>query len=585
MALKIGELLVKSGLITKEQLEEALKKQKELGKRLGSTLVELGYITEKQLVEVLAKQLGVPAIDLSTVEEIPEDVLKLLPPEICYQYQVIPLARKGNVLFVAMVDPSNLQALEDIKFRVGIDVEPVIAVESSLRKALERFYPEYEKTLVKVEEEEEKEKEEELIGFDIEEIQVEDYEDEMDEKELLKQGKDTHITRLVNKIIKDAVTRRASDIHIEPFEKILRVRLRIDGVLQVYADLPQRLKAGVVSRIKLMCSPNLDISERRKPQDGRIQLKLKDNDGKDRMIDFRVSVVPTVFGEKVVMRILDKSGLSLDLRVLGFEEDDLERFMRAIHSPYGIILVTGPTGSGKTTTLYSALSTLNTPDKQIVTIEDPVEYNIEGINQVQVNREVGLDFANALRAFLRQSPDVILVGEIRDSETAEIAIRAALTGHLVFSTIHTNDAPTTVDRLVDLGIQPYLIASSVILIQAQRLVRRICKNCKRETTYDPGVLKELGIPEDKLMEMKFYKGEGCPECNGTGYKGRIGIYEVMSITPKLRELILKGATSDEIREAAREEGMRTLREDGIVKIAKGITTVEEVLRVTAAGEE
>jgi len=584
MALKIGELLIKHGLITKEQLEEALKKQKELGKRLGSTLVELGYITERQLVEVLAKQLGVPAIDLSNVK-IPEEVLNLLPPEVCFQYEVLPLARKGNVLFLAMVDPSNIQVLENIRFIVGIDVEPVIAAESSLRKALQNFYPDYHRELARIEEKKKKDEEEEFVGFDIEDIEVEDYGEELDEKEILKMSKDTHVTKLVNKVIRDAVLKRASDIHIEPFEKILRIRLRIDGVLQVYADLPQRLKAGMVSRIKLMCNPNLDISERRKPQDGRIQLKLKDDEGNDRIIDFRVSVVPTVFGEKVVMRILDKSGLSLDLRVLGFEEDDLEKFLKAIHSPYGIILVTGPTGSGKTTTLYSALSTINTPDRQLITIEDPVEYNIEGINQVQVNREVGLDFANALRAFLRQSPDVILVGEIRDSETAEIAIRAALTGHLVFSTIHTNDAPTTIDRLVDLGIQPYLIASSVILIQAQRLVRRICNNCKRETSYDPEIIKELGVPEEKLHEMKFYKGAGCEVCNNTGYKGRIGIYEVMPITPRLREMILNGATSDEIREAAREEGMYTLREDGIRKIKKGITTVEEVMRVTAAGEE
>lgn len=584
MALKIGELLLKHGLITKEQLEEALKKQKELGKRLGSTLIELGYITEKQLVEVLAKQLGVPAIDLSDIK-IPDEVLKLLPPEICFQYEVLPLARKANILFLAMVDPSNIQALENVKFMTGLDVEPVIAAESALRRSLEKFYPNYMHEIAKIEELKKKEKEEELIGFDLEDVEVEDYEESLDEKEILKISKDTQITKLVNKIIKDAVSKRASDIHIEPFEKVLRVRLRIDGVLQVYADLPQRLKTGIVSRIKLMCSPNLDISERRKPQDGRIQLKLKDDNANERMIDFRVSVVPTVFGEKVVMRILDKSGLSLDLKVLGFEGDDLQRFLKLIHSPYGIILVTGPTGSGKTTTLYSALSTINTPDRQIITIEDPVEYNIEGINQVQVNREVELDFANALRAFLRQSPDVILVGEIRDSETAEIAIRAALTGHLVFSTIHTNDAPTTIDRLVDLGMQPYLIASSVILIQAQRLVRRICQKCKKEISYDPELIKELGIPEEEIPSMKFYKGEGCEVCNNTGYKGRIGIYEVMTISPRIREMILNHATSDRIREVAKEEGMHTLREDGIRKIKKGITTLEEVLRVTAAGEE
>ncbi|MEN3047028.1 MAG: type IV-A pilus assembly ATPase PilB [Candidatus Hydrothermales bacterium] len=583
MPLKIGELLIKYGLITKEQLEEALKKQKEWGKRLGSTLVELGYITEKQLVEVLAKQLGVPAIDLSDAK-IPEEVLKLLPAEICYHYEVLPLARKANILFLAMVDPSNIQALENVKFITGLDVEPVIAAESSLRRTLEKFYPDYKKEITKIEETKEKE-EEEVIPLDIEGIDVEEYEELVDEKEILKLGKDTHITKLVNKIIKDAIFRKASDIHIEPFENVLRIRFRIDGVLQVYADLPKRLSAGIASRLKLMCNPNLDISERRKPQDGRIQLKLKDENDREKVVDFRVSVVPTISGEKVVMRILDKSGLSLDLSVLGFEENDLQRFLKAINSPYGIILVTGPTGSGKTTTLYSALSAINTPDKQIITIEDPVEYNIEGINQVQVNREVGLDFASALRAFLRQSPDVILVGEIRDSETAEIAIRAALTGHLVFSTIHTNDAPTTIDRLIDLGIQPYLIASSVILIQAQRLVRRICKNCKREVSYDPELIVELGIPKDEISTIKFFKGEGCEVCNYTGYKGRIGIYEVMPISPRIREMILNNATSDKIREVAREEGMHTLREDGIIKIKKGITTVEEVLRVTAAGEE
>ncbi|MEN3045152.1 MAG: type IV-A pilus assembly ATPase PilB [Candidatus Hydrothermales bacterium] len=582
MPLKIGELLIKYGLITKEQLEEALKKQKEFGKRLGSTLVELGYITEKQLVEVLAKQLGVPAMDLTDIK-IPEEVLKLLPADICYHYEVLPLARKANILFLAMIDPSNIQALENVRFITGLDVEPVIAAESSLRRALERFYPGYKKEIAKIEEI--KEKEEEATPFDIEEIALEEYEEALDEKEILKLSKDTHITKLVNKIIKDAVFKRASDIHIEPFERVLRIRFRIDGVLQVYADLPNRLSTGIVSKIKLMCSPNLDISERRKPQDGRIQLKLKDENSNEKIIDFRVSVVPTIFGEKVVMRILDKSGLSLDLRVLGFEENDLQRFLRAINSPFGIILVTGPTGSGKTTTLYSALSSINTPDRQIITIEDPVEYNIEGINQVQVNREVNLDFASALRAFLRQSPDVILVGEIRDSETAEIAIRAALTGHLVFSTIHTNDAPTTIDRLVDLGIQPYLISSSVILIQAQRLVRRICQKCKREVNYDPELIIELGIPKDEISSIKFYRGEGCEVCNNTGYKGRIGIYEVMPISPRIREMILNNATSDKIREVAREEGMHTLREDGIIKIKKGITTLEEVLRVTAAGEE
>jgi type IV pilus assembly protein PilB len=570
MALRIGEMLLKAGLITEKDLEEALKRQKETGKRLGSTLVEMGVIDEKTLVKFLAKQLGVPPVDLSTLKTIPEDVLSLVPPETAYRYQVLPLARKGNVLFLAMVDPTNIIAIDEIRFSTGLEISPAIALESALNEALRKFYPQMETIIKEVKREEEKDEikvaveDFEFIEGEIEEEKVED---------LKKLGEDTTITKIVNHIIFQAVKIGASDIHIEPYERTLRIRYRIDGVLQEVMNPPYHMKAGIVSRIKLLS--DMDIAERRKPQDGRINMRI-DN----RVIDFRVSVIPTVYGEKVVMRILDKSGLQLDLTKLGFEEEDLKKFEKAIRSPYGIILVTGPTGSGKTTTLYSALSTINTPDRQIITVEDPVEYNIEGINQVQVNREVGLDFAEALRAFLRQSPDVILVGEIRDHETAEIAIRAALTGHLVFSTIHTNDAPTTIDRLVDLGIKPYLIASGVILIQAQRLVRKICRNCIEETTYDEKIIKELGVPDELLKDIKFYKGRGCEKCGRTGYKGRIGIFEVMPITPSLRELILKGASSDEIREKAREEGMHTLREDGIIKIKKGITTVEEVLRIT-----
>jgi type IV pilus assembly protein PilB len=570
MALRIGEMLLKAGLITEKDLEEALKRQKETGKRLGSTLVEMGVIDEKTLVKFLAKQLGVPPVDLSTLKTIPEDVLSLVPPETAYRYQVLPLARKGNVLFLAMVDPTNIIAIDEIRFSTGLEISPAIALESALNEALRKFYPQMETIIKEVKKEEEKDEikvaveDFEFIEGEIEEEKVED---------LKKLGEDTTITKIVNHIIFQAVKIGASDIHIEPYERTLRIRYRIDGVLQEVMNPPYHMKAGIVSRIKLLS--DMDIAERRKPQDGRINMRI-DN----RVIDFRVSVIPTVYGEKVVMRILDKSGLQLDLTKLGFEEEDLKKFEKAIRSPYGIILVTGPTGSGKTTTLYSALSTINTPDRQIITVEDPVEYNIEGINQVQVNREVGLDFAEALRAFLRQSPDVILVGEIRDHETAEIAIRAALTGHLVFSTIHTNDAPTTIDRLVDLGIKPYLIASGVILIQAQRLVRKICRNCIEETTYDEKIIKELGVPDELLKDIKFYKGRGCEKCGRTGYKGRIGIFEVMPITPSLRELILKGASSDEIREKAREEGMHTLREDGIIKIKKGITTVEEVLRIT-----
>jgi len=570
MALKIGEMLLRAGLITEKDLEEALKRQKETGKRLGSTLVEMGVINEKTLVKFLAKQLGVPPVDLSTLKTIPEDVLSLIPPETAYRYQILPLARKGNVLFLAMVDPANEKIIKEIEFITALKVSPAIALESALNEALKKFYPQMETIIQEVKKEEEKDEiKVALEDFELIETEVE----EEREEDLKKLGEDTTITKIVNHIIIQAVKMKASDIHIEPYERTLRIRYRIDGVLREVMNPPYYMKAGIVARIKLLS--NMDIAERRKPQDGRINMKV-DN----RVIDFRVSVIPTVYGEKVVMRILDKSGLQLDLTKLGFEEEDLKKFEKAIHSPYGIILVTGPTGSGKTTTLYSALSTINTPDKQIITVEDPVEYNIEGINQVQVNREAGLDFAQALRAFLRQSPDVILVGEIRDHETAEIAIRAALTGHLVFSTIHTNDAPTTIDRLIDLGIKPYLIASGVILIQAQRLVRKICRNCIEETYYDEKIIKQLGVPENLLKDMKFYKGRGCEICGRTGYKGRIGIFEVMPITPSLRELILRGASSDEIREKAREEGMHTLREDGIIKIKKGITTVEEVLRIT-----
>lgn len=572
MALRIGEMLVQAGIINKEDLEKALRKQKESGKRLGSILVEMGLIDEKTLVKFLARQLGFPPVDLSTLKLIPQDVLKLIPAEMAYRYQVLPLGRKGNTLFVAMVDPTNIAAIEEIKFSTRLEVSPAIALESALNEALRKFYPEMETIIASTRFEETHEKDEiSAVAEDIEFMEIEGEEERIED--LKKLGEDTTVTKLVNHIIFQAVKMGASDIHIEPYERTLRIRYRIDGVLREVMTPPYFMKAGIVSRIKLLS--DMDIAERRKPQDGRINMKI-DN----RVIDFRVSVIPTVYGEKVVMRILDKTGLQLDLTKLGFEPDDLEKFERAIRSPYGIILVTGPTGSGKTTTLYSALSTINTPDKQILTVEDPVEYNIEGINQVQVNREVGLDFAEALRAFLRQSPDVILVGEIRDHETAEIAIRAALTGHLVFSTIHTNDAPTTIDRLVDLGIKPYLIASAVILIQAQRLVRKICKNCMEEVEYDEKIIKELGVSDEILKDIKFYKGRGCEVCGRTGYKGRIAIFEVMPITPKLRELILKGASSDEIREAAREEGMRTLREDGIIKIKKGITTVEEVLRIT-----
>jgi type IV pilus assembly protein PilB len=558
---KLGEILVREGLITMEQLRKALLEQKSSGMRLGYTLVKLGFVGENEVSKMLARQYRMPAVDLSRFEVDPK-ILKLLPPDIASKHTVLPLKREGRTLTVAIADPNNVSAIEDIKFITRCDVFPVIAGEYTLRNAIERYYQQSDaqlQTLLKSVE----------AAEDLE--VVEDQEDEDVKKEDL--ADDAPVVKLINGLLTDAVKRGASDIHIEPFEYEMRVRYRVDGSLQEVMKPPVKMRAALTSRVKIMAQ--LNIAERRVPQDGRIKLKMG-----SRVIDFRVSTLPVLFGEKIVLRILDKGNLTLDLKTFGFEPQSEANLLRAIENPYGMVLVTGPTGSGKTTTLYSALSRINQIDVNILTAEDPVEYNLLGINQVLVRNEVGMTFAAALKAFLRQDPNIIMVGEIRDLETGSIAIKAALTGHLVLSTLHTNDAPSTITRMVDMGIEPFNVASAVNLIVAQRLVRRICKECKEPHEYTPEEMHAFGI--DKA-EGPFYKGSGCDTCAGTGYRGRQGLYEVMNLTSPLRREILKGASTEELRDLAVREGMLTLRMDGMLKVKKGITTLEEVVKETAAG--
>jgi type IV pilus assembly protein PilB len=599
MAAKLGQLLLAANLVTEAQLKEALNLQKKEGGRLGSKLVKLGYLTEEKLVSFLSKQYGVPAINLSDYD-IDPSVIKLIPADMAKKYLIIPVARVGATLTVAMADPSNIFAIDDIKFMTGYNVEVVVASESSIVEAITKYYTgkgalvqqqqqqqtstviqPKDFTLSDLEEEEDEDFDtpeptvdvnefDKLVGTALDTIEtVEDAEDE----EIIREV-EAPIVKLVNGILINAIKEGASDIHIEPYERVLRVRYRIDGVLYDRMNLPIKIKNAITSRVKIMSK--LDIAERRLPQDGRIKLKL----GKKREIDFRVSTLPCLFGEKTVLRILDKSNLQVDMTKLGFEEDQLKDFMDAIEKPYGMVLVTGPTGSGKTTTLYSALNHLNKPGINIMTAEDPVEYNFHGINQVQTKEEIGLTFAAALRSFLRQDPDIIMVGEIRDFETAEIAVKAALTGHLVLSTLHTNDAPSTITRLLNMGIEPFLVSSSVILILAQRLARRICTNCKTEDPYTEQALLNVGFTEEEAKTVKCYKGKGCPVCNNSGYKGRVALYEVMPIKEEIKELILEGASSQEIKRASIRLGMKTLRRSGLNKVKEGVTSIEEVLRVS-----
>ena len=570
MSQRLGDLLVKEKVITPEQLDQATKLQKESHSRLASALVKLGFLTDEDVTNFLSRQYGVPAINLSYFEIDPA-VVKLIPYETAKRYQILPLSRVGASLTIAMVDPTNVFAMDDIKFMTGFNIEPVVASESSIIEGIDKAYG--------------TSKEEELEqvmqsmndlgeGTDIE-LQAEAQEIEL--KELEKAADEAPIVKLVNLVLTDAVKRGASDIHMEPYEKEFRVRFRIDGVLQLIMNPPLKLKDAITSRLKIMAK--LDISEKRLPQDGRIMLKMQIA-GKKKQLDFRVSTLPTLWGEKIVLRLLDKENLRLDMTKLGFEQESLDKFQKAILKPYGMVLVTGPTGSGKTNTLYSSISQLNQPDTNIMTAEDPVEFQLGGVNQVQMKEQIGLNFATALRAFLRQDPNIILVGEIRDFETAEIAIKAALTGHLVLSTLHTNGAPETITRLMNMGIEPFLVATSVHLICAQRLIRRICKDCAEPVEVPLQTLIDEGYSPEEAKTVQIMKGKGCATCNKTGYKGRTGLYEVMEVDDEIRELVLVGASAVELKKKAIERGMTTLRRSGLIKVAQGWTTLEEVARET-----
>jgi type IV pilus assembly protein PilB len=559
---RLGEILLREGLVTREQLAQALAEQKNTKHRLGYVLVKLGLVQELEITKVLARQYRMPAVDLTRFEVDPK-IIKLVPAEMATKSVVLPLKREGRTLTVAMADPTDLGLLEDLKFITRFDLFPVIAGEYTLRNLIEKHYEASDQQLQSIL------RDMEETGEDVEVVEQEE-----DETVTQAQIDDAPVVKLINGLLTDAVRRGASDIHIEPFEHEIRVRYRIDGALLEIMRPPLKMKAALTSRVKILSQ--LNIAERRIPQDGRLKLKMG-----NRVIDFRVSTLPVLFGEKIVLRILDKGNLTLDLTKFGFEVKAEKDLMRAILNPYGMVLVTGPTGSGKTTTLYSALSRINTPEVNIMTAEDPVEYNLMGINQVLVRTEIGLTFAAALKAFLRQDPNIIMIGEIRDLETGGIAIKAALTGHLVLSTLHTNDAPSTITRMIDMGIEAFNVASAVNLVVAQRLIRRICKDCKGEHQYTDPELAALGTDLEKLKALKFMKGAGCDTCSGTGYKGRAGLYEVMALSPELRRMILRGASVAEIRDQAVAEGMLTLRMDGMKKIERGVTTLEEVVKETA----
>ncbi len=631
MSAKLGEILVRESLLTPQQLREALEYQRQHGGRLGFNLVKLGMLSDDVITAVLSRQYGVPSVNLELFD-IDKSVINLISYEVAQKYSVLPVSRVGATLTLAMADPTNVFAMDDIKFMTGLNIEPVVVSEASVHAAVSKYYSHAKeielvsainldnaieragfsggfarsngngngnghsngsngnaytngagKNQVHVPEKIHQDDlsvsldQFEFANADEAELEVLETNDEIDLSTLIRGSEDAPVVKLVNVLLVDSLRRGASDIHIEPYEKDFRIRFRIDGVLYDVMHPPLKMRDALISRLKIMSK--LDISEKRLPQDGRIKIKVKvENRGRE--LDFRVSTLPTLFGEKVVLRLLDKEKLMLDMTKLGFEQESLDKFQRNISKPYGMVLVTGPTGSGKTNTLYSALQALNTTETNIMTAEDPVEFNLPGINQVQMKEQIGLNFAAALRSFLRQDPNTILVGEIRDFETAEIAIKAALTGHLVLSTLHTNDAPSTISRLMNMGIEPFLVATSVNLIQAQRLIRRICSNCKENHLVPVEAIVEVGFSADEAAELKTYKGRGCETCNGTGYKGRIGLYEVMEITEELRELIMIGASSLELRKKAVEDGMITLRGSGIHKIREGVTTIEEVVRET-----
>ena len=591
MSAKLGEILVRENLISPQHLRQALDYQREHGGRLGFNLVKLGLVSDDTITAILSRQYGIPSVNLELFD-IDDSVLRLIPQEVAQKYSVLPLSRVGATLTLAMVDPTNVFAMDDIKFMTGLNVEPVVVAEASVQQAISKYYSttreiELASVTTEVAPNGNGFSDADLVSLDTldfdhsvaEEVEVFEDNEEIDLSSLTRMSEDAPVVRLVNVLLVDALRRGASDIHVEPYEKELRIRFRIDGVLYDVMHPPLKMRDALISRIKIRSK--LDISEKRLPQDGRIKIRVK-VESRSRELDFRVSTLPTLFGEKVVLRLLDKEKLMLDMTNLGFEPESLVKFQRNISKPYGMVLVTGPTGSGKTNTLYSALQSLNKIDTNIMTAEDPVEFNLPGINQVQMKEQIGLNFAAALRSFLRQDPNIILVGEIRDFETAEIAIKAALTGHLVLSTLHTNDAPSTISRLMNMGIEPFLVATSVNLIQAQRLIRRICKDCKKEHPTPVEALVEIGFSPEEAKTVRTYKGNGCPTCNDTGYKGRIGLYEVMEITDEIRELILIGASALELRKKSIEDGMITLRESGLKKIKNGVTTVEEVVRETVA---
>ncbi|MCL4478532.1 MAG: type IV-A pilus assembly ATPase PilB [Deltaproteobacteria bacterium] len=560
MASRLGELLIKENLITTEQLKQAIDEQKASGGRLGASLTKLGFVSDQELISFISKQYNVPAINLEEFE-IDKEIAKKIPESVARKHFVIPVNQTGSTLIVATSDPTNLSVIDEIKFLTGYNVEFVVATETAIKKAVEKYFEvstDYQ----------------ELLNEAAQEYEVIDDDDNIDVKSLEKASEEAPVIKLVNSILNDAIKKGASDIHVEPYEKTFRVRFRIDGMLYEVMKPQLTLKNAIASRLKIMAK--LDIAERRRPQDGRIKIRYAD--GKD--MDFRVSVLPTLFGEKIVLRLLDKSNLQLDMTKLGFFDNQLKDFKDSVHKPYGMVLVTGPTGSGKTTTLYSALSELNQITKNISTAEDPVEYNMPGINQVQMHEEIGLNFASALRSFLRQDPNIIMVGEIRDYETAEIGIKAALTGHLVLSTLHTNDAPSAINRLLNMGIEPFLVASSVHCIIAQRLVRKVCEKCREPISVEKAVLIELGMSEEDAKNTKVYKGMGCNSCNNTGYKGRMAVYEVLVIGEELKELVLSGASASEIKKEAIRLGMMTMRQSALKHFKTGLTTVEEVVRVT-----
>ena len=561
---RIGELLVQKSLLSEEQLQRAKQEADSTGTRVGYQMTKLGFIEESELAEAVSNQYGVPMITLDDFEVDPE-VVALVPEDVAHKHTILPVNRAGSTLIIATSDPSNIFAMDDVKFLTGYNVEVVVAAEESIRRAIEKYYDSSASI------------DEVMMGFDDEDLEVISSEESVDLDELAQQTEDAPVVKLVNLILTDAVKKVASDIHIEPYEKDFRVRYRIDGLLYEVMKPPRKLKNPLTSRVKIMA--DLDIAERRLPQDGRIKLKM----GKNQEMDYRVSVLPTLFGEKIVLRLLDKSNLQLDMTKLGFEEKQLGDFKHSIHQPFGMVLVTGPTGSGKTTTLYSALSELNTTSENISTAEDPVEFNLVGINQVQMREDIGLNFASALRAFLRQDPDIIMVGEIRDFETAEIGIKAALTGHMVLSTLHTNDAPSTINRLLNMGIEPFLVASSVNCVVAQRLLRKICEDCvEDDDDVTAAELEKAGMTSEQAASCQPRMGTGCGNCSETGFRGRIAVYEVMTLTDTVREFVLNGASAAEIKREALRGGMSSLRRSALIKVLEGTTTLGEALRVSMA---